>query len=294
MHPDHPPGLPKAIRDALARLANEHRVAELIAQLEQHLQLLDPEAELPQFPEYDPDRLPNIDWDEGVDEFRTRTMEELWSFLGVGDCLPFFNTWLDTLNGRHFSDNKTLADEIKASGSRLEPRWHQLVGIAKMLTNCFQGRPVLLMDDVRIGKTLQVVGLIALLAYYREYFLKHGQFPGQIGESSLDLHRFRTAHPLVGQNGWKWPVDSVDGNIPDCTFIVVVPTSLVLQFSDECHRYLEPQTFDLLPYTGTLAKRPSWWSTVFSACNHGLSRRIVIATTSVQYRLTHSIRFIYV
>jgi hypothetical protein len=292
IHRDLLLGLPKAIRDALARLAKEQRVAELIAQLELHLQLLDPDQELPELPEYDPESLPNMDWDEGVEVFHTWSKQDIWNYLGVDRHLPFFNERLDTLDGRHFWEDEALAVEIKRSGSRLEPRWHQLVGITKMLSNCFQGTPVLLMDDVGIGKTLQVVGLIALLAYYREYYSQHGRFPGKAGESSLHPDGFSSTHPPVGQEGWKWPGDSEDGNIPNSPFIVVVPTSLILQFADECRRYLEPQSFDLLPYTGTLAKRPTWWSTVFNASHHQLSRRIVIATTSVPYSLTLSIRFI--
>jgi SNF2 family DNA or RNA helicase len=291
MHHDLLLGLPKPIRDALARLANEQRVVELIAQLEEYLRLLDPEAEVPELPEYDPDRPPNVDWDEGVDQFHTWTKDDLWAFLGV-DHLPFFNKRLDTLHGRHFWEDEALASQINDSGSPLDPRWHQLVGIVKMLTNCFQRRPVLLMDDVGIGKTLQVIGLVAVLAYYRQHFAQHARFPGKIGESSLDLHSFSSSHLLAGQEGLTWPGDSVDGNIPDRPFIIVVPAPLISQFGDECRRYLEPQSFDLLSYTGTLAKRPAWWSTVFDACHHSLSRRIVIATTSVQYSLTRSIPFI--
>jgi hypothetical protein len=139
------------------------------------------------------------------------------------------------------------------------------------------------MDDVGIGKTLQVVGLVALLAYYREYYARHHRFPGKLGQWSLDLHSFSSTHGLVGQGGSKWPGDSDDGNIPDSPFIIVVPTSLISQFPDECRRYLQPQSFDLLTYTGTLRKREFWWSTVFDASHHRLWRRIVIATTSVQY-----------
>jgi len=52
-----------------------------------------------------------------------------------------------------------------------------------MLTNVFARKPVLLMDDVGIGKTMQVVGLIAMLVYYHEYHNEHKKFPGHFSMS---------------------------------------------------------------------------------------------------------------
>jgi hypothetical protein len=46
----------------------------------------------------------------------------------------------------------------------------------------FQNLPILLMDDVGVGKTLQLVGFIALLTYFRAYYDEHGSFPGEFGE----------------------------------------------------------------------------------------------------------------
>jgi hypothetical protein len=34
-----------------------------------------------------------------------------------------------------------------------------------------------------VGKTIQVVGTIALLEYFREYYNAHNKFPGYWGES---------------------------------------------------------------------------------------------------------------
>lgn len=43
--------------------------------------------------------------------------------------------------------------------------------------------PVLLMDDVGLGKTVQVIALFSMLAYYRTYFKLNGRYPGLWGES---------------------------------------------------------------------------------------------------------------
>jgi hypothetical protein len=117
---DHLLGLPKPIRDALARLANEQRVAELVAQLEEHLRLVDVGADMPDLPEFNMDRPLDDDWNEGVEEFKSWSMADLWSFLGV-ERLPFFNERFDIDNGQHFWDDQQLAAVIKQSGSPLTP-----------------------------------------------------------------------------------------------------------------------------------------------------------------------------
>ena len=52
-----------------------------------------------------------------------------------------------------------------------------------MLERAFDGKPVLLMDGVGLGKTLQVIGMIACLVFYHESFKKAGKFPGHFGQS---------------------------------------------------------------------------------------------------------------
>ena len=179
-------GLPKPLRDVLERLAKQQRVDELVSEMLRYIRSLDPDVEMPGMPEYDPDREGDVKWNEGVEEFADRSMAELWGFLGV-TRLPFFNEWFDLLNSEDgWSDAETAA-RIQQSGEPLRPRWHQLVGIIKMLTNVFAGKPVLLMDDVGIGKTMQVVGLIAMLAYYREYHDEHKRFPGYFSMSPFSV-----------------------------------------------------------------------------------------------------------
>jgi len=273
-------GLPKPLRDALGRLADQHRVNQLVTEMELHLQNLDPDAVVEEMPEYDPDREPNEEWQEGVEDFAEYTTDALWAYLGVSK-IPFFNERYDLLNGQDGWSDAKVAEEIQQHGEWLVPRWHQLVGIAKMLTNAFEGKPVLLMDDVGIGKTLQVVGLVAVLSYYREYHLQHKKFPGHIGEYNFQCCR-RLADSIIGQRGLKWPGGDAAGNIGNNGFAVMVPPSLQNQFLDECRRYLQPQAFDLLPYGGTVKSRPTWWTSVYVASNHQPSRRIMIGTTSAR------------
>ena len=54
----------------------------------------------------------------------------------------------------------------------LAPRWHQLVGIVKIVMQAFKGEPLMLMDEVGVGKTLQLVGAIATLTFFRDFYEK--------------------------------------------------------------------------------------------------------------------------
>ena len=45
-----------------------------------------------------------------------------------------------------------------------------------MLEQAFEGKLVLLMDGVGLGKTMQVLGAICCLAYYRQVYDAKGKF----------------------------------------------------------------------------------------------------------------------
>lgn len=63
--------------------------------------------------------------------------------------------------------------------------WHQLVRIFCMLEHAFDGKPVLLMDGVGLGKTLQAIGIIVCLAWHRSYYDAQKNFPGFFVQSLI-------------------------------------------------------------------------------------------------------------
>ena len=145
------------------------------------------------------------EWTEGTEEFHHLTTNELIKVLGIpNNHIPGFNMfecvegihdpWVDHAffleAAQQWNDQqKTIASggviplDLKQRWRTLEPRWHQFLGMYKMMLNFFDGKPTLLMDEVGLGKTMQVVGVIALLDYYRSYFAVHDKFPGQFGAS---------------------------------------------------------------------------------------------------------------
>jgi hypothetical protein len=158
-------------------------------------------------PFYDPAENIVIDWEEGTEAYKDFTPEQLWSALGLGDTkvLPFFNTQIDPDNVHHrwTEEGRAFFDDSKRSKIPLEPHWHQLGGILKMLELAFSKKPTLLMDEVGVGKTLQVVGIIAMIAYFREFYAFTGSFPGKFSKFSLPsvshyLCYFERGHELAG------------------------------------------------------------------------------------------------
>ncbi|KZT64657.1 hypothetical protein DAEQUDRAFT_655322, partial [Daedalea quercina L-15889] len=122
-----------------------------------------------------------IKWLSGVEEYQDVNMDTLWAYIGRQKewSIPFFNT-KEAVTGTF---NPWFEDSIKAmvhdNTIPLTLCWHQLVSIIKMVDNILHGHPTLLMDSVGIGKTMQVIGLICILAYFHEYYDKHHQFPSK-------------------------------------------------------------------------------------------------------------------
>ncbi|EPQ50076.1 hypothetical protein GLOTRDRAFT_51063, partial [Gloeophyllum trabeum ATCC 11539] len=121
-------------------------------------------------------------WKEGTEDLAKVSEEELWAHLGFGEKkqLPLFQEWYDPSGMiEPWSEEGVAWLENPQSGrARLQPKWHQLVGIFRMLQHLFEGRAVLLMDGVGLGKTLQSVGVLACLVYYREHYRQKNDYPG--------------------------------------------------------------------------------------------------------------------
>ena len=140
-------------------------------------------------------------WESGVEQFQDWSPERLWRVLGRDEqTLPYFNRYeqpggqLDPWSNEFEEWLQTQRASDSPEWRELNPRWHQLVGILKMLINTFEGRPVLLMDEVGIGKTMQVLGYIAMHAFLYEAHKAHGRYPGLFGECADRAHRLTQAH----------------------------------------------------------------------------------------------------
>ncbi|KAG2340584.1 hypothetical protein BDR05DRAFT_889519, partial [Suillus weaverae] len=124
-------------------------------------------------------------WFEGMEQYNNRSEDNLWTILGLLEKqIPFFNLLHDPYGN---CDPWTEDGQawLKEKRKPLALHWHQLVGLIKMVKNAFCGIPVLLMDEVGLGKTIQVTALIAVLSFYCELNAMHNHFPSKIGRSLL-------------------------------------------------------------------------------------------------------------
>jgi hypothetical protein len=158
----------------LGRLSTEKEATAMSEQLADRLELesahmedsvefsLDPPAEAEE-------------WSEGVEDLKNATPETLYRLLGLDEPhIPGFN--------------KYIVEDVEAGGEAKEfhMRWHQLVGTVKLLERALTSDPVLLMDDVGLGKTTQVLAMFAMLEYYRKYHELHMRYPsGNWGERNI-------------------------------------------------------------------------------------------------------------
>ncbi|KAH9048619.1 hypothetical protein EDB83DRAFT_2175585, partial [Lactarius deliciosus] len=169
-----------------------------------------------------------VEWSEGVENLQNKTPEELYELLGMGEeSVPFFREKITVDATADESDGSTTTNE------RFSLRWHQLVGVVKMLERAVASQPVLLMDDVGLGKTVQVLAFFAMLAYYREAYAETGKYPGIWGKH------------------WRH-LSAQQSVLPEYPFLIVVPPTLVEQVTLECTRFLKPGSLDVIRVTGSL------------------------------------------
>jgi SNF2 family DNA or RNA helicase len=181
-------GLSKNLKESLKYLASQPEVRSLLGQLAERVELhktcnsdepivLDLEPEDP------------MEWMEGVESLQKMTEDDLYKILGFDDRkIPFLVTEIDadTDIGAQALDNEDATEIAPTSqGVEMQPfalRWHQLVGLTKMVQCAMTSQAVLLMDDVGLGKTLQVIAFFAVMTYYRQFHSETKKYPGAWGE----------------------------------------------------------------------------------------------------------------
>lgn len=179
--------LPAPLRKALKEMADESYVAVVLGELAEAAEAMSAEAIERDEDEDEEDVIPyELDWASGVEHFQDKTPKQMWTHLGLEDRIPGLNDmqdpnglvdpWMPAAWDRLVEANKVVP---------LFPFWHQVVGIAQLMNQVIHGRPTLLMDGVGVGKTLQLVGTIALYAQYYEFFKQNKCFPGAYCTSFL-------------------------------------------------------------------------------------------------------------
>jgi SNF2 family DNA or RNA helicase len=128
---------------------------------------------------------------DGSKRLEVLTSEQLSAYMGLRDAhIPGMVTHVHVHGAFSAWDkpdefNKQLVLwKINPAQSELRPfrlHHHQLVGVAHALDCIFANYPVALFDEVGVGKTIQILALIAMLAYFYDYFEAHHEYPGKFG-----------------------------------------------------------------------------------------------------------------
>ncbi|KAI5988912.1 hypothetical protein EDC04DRAFT_2614443 [Pisolithus marmoratus] len=182
--------LPKSLRDALCNLATEEDIYAVTQYLLAMIEEMDATATDEQV-ELDLDAPIDPAWTEGIESLSKITEDALWQKLGFTDKkIPFFQRW---------TDPDGLIDPWSQEGQAWLNTATSKRQIYHMLERTFEGKPVLLMDGVGLGKTLQVLGTIACLAYYSRMYTEKGTFPGDFAGRKMN---------------------TLDSNIPDLPHII--------------------------------------------------------------------------
>lgn len=199
--------MPAGIAKALKTLATAKEVRRVMIELEEVIRLSD-DVPLNLLEPFSAFASANNDWTSGVEHYQSTSADALLEMLGRqssdSPMVPGFNRFLDRTKEHDPWDKEERKWFRRDSVDRLplRLRWHQLVGVVRMLDQFFtppgeafsdhKAPAILLMDEVGLGKTLQVAAVMAFIIYFRSYYEKNGRFPGKYGEvpTSLRLLNF--------------------------------------------------------------------------------------------------------
>ena len=123
------------------------------------------------------------EWSEGTEMHAELSLDDVNAALGlIKGHFEGLNRTEDPdglLDGWTEQGRKMLASDRALP---LEPRWHQRIGVLRMLECLFARLPVLLMDEVGVGKTAQAICLLAIYVWYVSHHNAKGCFPGKFSE----------------------------------------------------------------------------------------------------------------
>ncbi|KAI9062330.1 hypothetical protein FKP32DRAFT_1535605, partial [Trametes sanguinea] len=180
-----------------------------------------------------------IEWAEGVEAYKKLTIEQMRVAFGLPTAhFPFFNKTTDSTGNEDPWTESGRQALASPNAAELKPFWHQWVGLLKIVDNLMDGKNLMLMDQVGVGKTLQAVGTLAMYEWLRVHKDSRGQYPARFGQyKKYDLTR-------------EFTNPSYRASLPRRMHVIVCTPNLVQQWTSEMHRYLAYGIFTILPYLG--------------------------------------------
>lgn len=273
--------LPPMLRDALTQLPTADDVDSVLQAIDDSLAATDEEQNEAVLPT----PVDEITWAEGTEKSSECATEVVNQLIGLGldGVIPGFNLKVDPygLTTPWTAEGRAVLDSEQARMLLLH--WHQKVGLLRMLENLLQAMPILLMDEVGVGKTAQGLALIAMYVMYHAYHEKpeNQGFPGMFGTFSLPSRACHPPHLETIANA-KFP-GGPGGNLPDRPHIIVAPVGLIQQWMTEIQRFIKPRWFSFVPYTGSFTSqgRAEHWRIWNSLVDSPMHQRILLVSIAV-------------
>ncbi|PCH35431.1 hypothetical protein WOLCODRAFT_156114 [Wolfiporia cocos MD-104 SS10] len=185
------------------------------------------------------DVAPDIEWRTSTEEYEHLTLEQVVVVLGLPDGhIPFLNK----------KEDPDSCDPWLKEGK------HQHISMLKMMHSALNGKPMLLMDEAGVGKSLQAIMFAMLRVYYHKYYKQYNKFPRAFGN----------------QKYMK--------NLEDTFTIIIFPSNLVNQWTGEIKQYLKHSEFDLIPYMGPQGSREMFWVELQAQYKHDACHCIFLMT----------------
>ncbi|TFK61411.1 P-loop containing nucleoside triphosphate hydrolase protein [Pluteus cervinus] len=231
--------------------ATAEEVAQLISMYVEYFERIDTsEPTILDDTDLDMDLLLSTFPDLGVERRAQQDEESLNTLLSFENSrpvnwFPFRHT--DAAKSSWNADDKHLYKEGGDGISELKLLWHQLVGISSIVDLFWTAektdtRPpgVLLSDAVGVGKTAQVMGVIAFLQHiYMSENQPNAESDGNV-EPNVKLR------PQIVVDKFF----AGEGRVPNRAHLIVVPLSLLDQWKRELRTFFKPNAVDIFQLSG--------------------------------------------
>ncbi|KAH9851664.1 hypothetical protein C2E23DRAFT_732763, partial [Lenzites betulinus] len=154
-------------------------------------------------------------WSDGCEEYYVMEREAIARALGLATTrIPFLSQLQDPIGELDPWSEEGLEALRRETAEPLTPMWHQMVGILKIMDNLFEGKNVLIMDEVGVGKTLQAVGAIAIFEYQRLHFQRTGKHSDRFSQSGrFRFHARTTSKGVRPKPSHACPLGLVDNTL---------------------------------------------------------------------------------
>ncbi|EKM49461.1 uncharacterized protein PHACADRAFT_106852 [Phanerochaete carnosa HHB-10118-sp] len=240
-------------------MVQEHAITDVENNIKDLLESYQKDPEHERIPGIRERELKEWDLDAEIEDLVSKSEVELWRELGIPNgAMPQMARWRDPLlEFTTWGDGeKYCAPERRIQASL---KWHQIVGVRKMAESMFDNRKsgFLNLDEVGLGKTLQVISLLA----YRINVLAAKEMTGK----------------------YLGVFENSDAQLIDGYTLIVVPTTLLPQWVDEMQRWIQYGSIELTSYTGQYSReqRKQWWETFHEVSKVKPRAKVIIATRSV-------------